>query len=91
MGLLKRFVNALMVEETLDVRQQNPADVCRVCVHWIAPDALTAKIVPSERAIEWARKGGYGRCQAPRPPANDKGDSKRFTLPTAWCQGYKKR
>lgn len=92
-GFWHRLVNFFMVEDrAAPPPRPRQVDSCASCRHWVAPDKITAKIVPSTRAIQWAQDNGYGRCTA-KPTKNqgqERGDTKRFTLPTDGCGQFQK-
>ncbi len=92
MSLIRSIIDFLSVEERVAPPPVRRApDACATCKHWIGPDALTTKVVPSARAIAWAKDGGFGRCTAPSAGTHERGETKRFTLPNDSCGQYAKK
>lgn len=91
-GFWRTIVSFLMVEERVAVPRRRQVSACSACRHWVAPDKITAREVPSSRAILWAKDNGYGRCTV--KPAKDRkrerGETKRFTQPTDSCGQFEK-
>ena len=86
-GVLDRLKDMLSITERVKPPEGNER-ICGNCIHWLPPASLTVAITKSQRALDWARQGGYGNCRAPRPAAeNDDGkDAQRFTLERARCK-----
>jgi len=85
-GVLGKLKEMLSITE----RQRPPEGADRMCVnclHWLPPASLTVTLTKSQRALDWARQGGYGNCRVPRPAVEgeDK-DAQRFTLSKARCK-----
>jgi hypothetical protein len=85
-GLIDRLKEML----SISVRLKPPEGaqrVCSNCSFWLPPAGLTIDLTKSQRALDWARQGGYGCCRAPKDAseAKDK-DAQRFTLPQARCK-----
>lgn len=85
MGFWRRLFWFLSTEEK---PVQKSTAGCIQCRHWVAPNAITQKIVPSTRAIDWAVANGFGRCTSPSGPGADK---KRFTKPSERCDQHQMR
>lgn len=89
-GILGKIWDALHVIETPPPpRRVKPSNGCNNCRHWVPPDKLTAELLGSQRAVAWAREGGFGRCTSKTGPQLEKGkEAKRFTLPESGCNGW---
>ena len=86
-GLLGKLKEALSITER--IKPPEGADrQCVNCIHWVPPAALTQAITKTKHALEWAQKGGYGHCRAPRPggETEDGKEAQRFTLGHARCK-----
>ena len=84
---LRKLRELLSITER--VRPPEGADrMCVNCIHWVPPATLTLAVTKTQRALDWAKQGGYGNCRAPRPASeNDEGkDAQRFTLARARCK-----
>lgn len=86
-SLWRTLVDAVTVEER--VASAQPSGPCRACRDWVAPEALTEKVVPSVRAIEWARSKQLGRCVSPKRTGENSGDTKRFTAAGQGCPMFR--
>ena len=85
-GVLGKLKEILSITERLKPPEGNDRQ-CVNCIHWLPPSNLTVAMTKSQRALDWARQGGYGNCRVPRPAAdNDDKDSQRFTLAHARCK-----
>ena len=86
-GVLGKLKDILSISERVKPPEGNDRQ-CVNCLHWLPPAGLTIAITKSQRALDWARQGGYGNCRAPRPPSDsdDGKDAQRFTLPHARCK-----
>ncbi len=88
-----RLVNFFMIEERVaPPPRPRPVNNCSACRHWVAPDKITSREVPSTRAIQWAKENGYGRCtaKATKDQQRERGETKRFTMPTDGCGQFQK-
>jgi hypothetical protein len=86
-GVFEKLKEMLSVTER--IKPPEGADrMCVNCIHWLPPARLTVALTKTQRALDWARQGGYGNCRAPRPPgeSEDGKDAQRFTLGKARCK-----
>jgi len=92
MGILGKLFHFLSTEDEPPRRSAAKSSTanagCVLCKHWVKPSAITTKVVPSQRAVDWAKSNGFGRCTA---PANDEVDRKRFTKETDGCDQHEMR
>ena len=87
-GIFSKIRDALSVTETTFTppKRVRPTRGCSSCSFWVGPDNLTQKVLPSARAIAWAKDNGFGRCTHQARGGNDStSDKKRFTKPDAGC------
>jgi hypothetical protein len=86
-GIFSKIRDALSVTETIIVPQKRvrPKSNCASCFYWCSPDALTQKVLPSARAIAWAKDNDFGRCTHQQRGGIDNSDKKRFTKADAGC------
>lgn len=92
-GFWHRLVNFFMIEERRAAPPRlRQVDSCSACRNWLPPGRITTREVPSVRAIQWAQDNGYGRCTAKpsKDQQHERGDTKRFTLPTDGCGQFQK-
>lgn len=90
-GMLGKLRELLSITEPLKP-PEGAQRVCDNCSFWLRPAGLTLELTKSQRALDWARQGGYGCCRAPKAKsAAESGDGKdgqRFTLPQARCKQW---
>ena len=86
-GVLGKLKEILSITERVKPPEGNDR-MCNNCMYWLPPAMLTPAITKGQRALDWARQGGYGHCRVPRPgdqPADEK-EAQRFTLGKARCK-----
>lgn len=89
MGFLGKLFHLLSTEEAPKSAARSTSNAgCVLCRHWVAPKAITTKVVPSQRAVDWAKSNGFGRCTA---PSNNEVERKRFTKETDGCDQHEMR
>ncbi|MFD2261490.1 hypothetical protein ACFSM5_01230 [Lacibacterium aquatile] len=86
MGFWGKVFHFLSTEDSPQPQARSKSNPgCVLCRHWVEPNAITTKIVPSQRAVDWAKSNGFGRCTA---PASGDVEKKRFTKQTDGCDQH---
>lgn len=85
-GVLGKLKEMFSITEPIRPPEGNDR-MCVNCTHWLPPASLTVAITKTQRALDWARQGGYGNCRVPRPASDaDDKNAQRFTLGKARCK-----